>query len=171
MGVGGSAFAQGPSEIPPVAAAEEPTVTPATEETPAIPVAAEYEYTYQKKLADLNEADVPELRKQLEEVEAGIDEVDVAASNAQIQTAREQAATQSKEIKALQDQIARLHEEIRQAVDRDPAVAAATASANRTHMEFMDRLNFRTGLLRLIAEKERQSKWTEPEPTTEEKTP
>lgn len=171
MGVGGLAFAQGPAEIPPVAAAEEPTATPAPEETPAIPAAAEYEYTYQKKLADLNEADVAELRKQLEEVEAQIDDADIATANALIQTARDQAAANSPEVKALRAQIARLQEEIRMAIDRDATVMTASAGANRTHMEFMDRLNFRTGLLRLIAEKERQSKWTEPTPVPEENTP
>lgn len=170
MGVGGSALAQGPSEIPPAAAAESPA-TPAPEETPAIPAAAEYEYTYPKKLADLNEADVAELRRQLAEVETQIDDVDVATANALIQTARDQAAANSAEVKALRAQIARLQEEIRLAIDRDAAVVAASAGANRTHLEFMDRLNFRTGLLRLIAEKERQSKWTEPTPVPEEKTP
>lgn len=171
MGVGGAAFAQGPAEIPPVAAAAEPPATPAPEETPAIPAAAEYEYTYQKKLADLNEADVAELRQQLAEVEAQIDDADIATANAQIQTARDQAAANSPEVKALRAQIARLQDEIRLAIDRDATVMTASAGANRTHMEFMDRLNFRTGLLRLIAEKERQSKWTEPTPVPEEKTP
>ena len=157
--------------VPPVAAAAETPATPAPEETPAIPAAAEYEYTYQKKLADLNEADVAELRQQLAEVEAQIDDVDIATANAQIQTARDQAAANSPEVKALRAQIARLQDEIRLAIDRDATVMTASAGANRTHMEFMDRLNFRTGLLRLIAEKERQSKWTEPTPVPEEKTP
>ena len=171
MGVGGSALAQGPSEIPPVVAAE-PSATPAPEVAPAVPVAApDFEYTYPKKLAELNEADVSELRKKLAEVETQIDDVDIATANAQIQTAREQAAANSAEVKELRAQIARLQEEIQQAIDRDSAVVAASASANRTHLEFMDRLNFRTGLLRLIAEKERQSKWTEPTPVPEENTP
>ena len=171
MGVGGSALAQGPSEIPPVAAADETAATPAPEAAPAIPAAPDYEYTYPKKLAELNAADVSELRKKLEEVEAEIDDVDIAASNAQIQAARTQAESDSPEVKALRAQIARLQEEIGQTIDRDPAVAAAAAGANRTHLEFMDRLNVRTGLLRLIAEKERQSKWTEPQPVPEENTP
>ena len=175
LGGGGTAFAQEAIETPAAeSAVAAPAETPAeaAPEAPAMPgSAAGYEYTYPKKLAELNTADVFELRKKLEKVEAGINDVDIATSNAQVEAAREQAEANSPEVKALQAQITRLHEEIRLAVDRDPAVVAASAGANQTHMEFMDQLNFRTGLLRLIAEKERQNKWTEPESAPEEKTP
>ena len=172
MGVGGNVHAQrAPAEIPPPpAAAEAPAAT--APEAPADPTpAAAPEFTYPEKLAALAGADVSELRKRLEEVETQIDEVNIAESNARVQAAREQAQTGSKEVKEIQAQIARLHAELRQAVDRNPAVVAAVAEADRTHEQLMDRLNFRTGLLRLIAEKERQSKWTEPTTAPQENNP
>lgn len=128
------------------------------------------EYTYQKKLAELRTADVEVLRQALAEVEAGLDgeDVDIGATSAQVKAAREQAEANSEEVKKLRMQITRLYEEIRLAVDRDPAVVGAKAAADKTHMQLMDRLNFRTGLMQLIADKERQSKWTVSVPTVQE---
>ncbi len=171
-GVGGTAYAQAaPAEMPLPSVPAESSAVAAPEAPAEVVPAPAYEYTYSEKLTELAAADVAELRQRLAEVEAQIDEVNIAESNARVQAAREQAQAGSKEVKEIQAQIARLHAEMRQAVDRDPAVVAAAAAADRTHMELMDRLNFRTGLLRLIAEKERQSKWTEPVPAPEENTP
>lgn len=163
----GEAGAQAPAETESeVPAATVPAETPA----PAV-AAAPLDYTYPKRLAELRTASLEQLRQELADTEAKLDEVDIAAANAKIQAARDQAQADSAEVKALQKQIADLYEQISQAIDRDPAVAAAAADANRTHVELMDRLNLRTGLLKLIAEKERQGQWTEPESVPQENTP
>lgn len=144
---------------------------PASVPAPGTTLPPGFEYTYPKRLAELNTADVAQLRNELEAAEAKLDEVDISAANAQVQAVRDQAQTDSAEVKALQAQITKLYEEISLAIDRDPAVIAAATAANQAHFELMDRLNFRSGLLKLIAEKERQGNWTEPEPAPEEKTP
>ena len=148
-------------------AGEEGAVAPA-EQTVAT---AEYESTYQQKLADLRSSGLEELRRELAEVEARIDENDIAGSNAELKTVRDQVEANSEAVKALQGKITALNEEIRLAVDRDPAMVAAVANANRVHLQFMDQLNLRTGVLKLIAEKERQAGWPEPAPATEENAP
>ena len=148
-------------------AGEEGAVAPA-EQTVAT---AEYESTYQQKLADLRSSGLEELRRELAEVEARIDENDIAGSNADLKAVREQVEANSEAVQALRKQITALNDEIRQAVERDPAMVAAVAGANRTHMQFMDQLNLRTGLLKLIAEKERQAGWPEATSGAEENAP
>ena len=140
---------------------------------PAEPAAttADYEYTYPQKLADFRSAGLEDLRRELAEVEARIDENDIAGSNADLKAVREQVEANSEAVQALRKQITVLNEEIRQAIERDPAMIAAVAGANRTHMQFMDQLNLRTGLLKLIAEKERQAGWPEPAVGAEENAP
>ncbi len=164
-GVGGEGeVAAGASSVAVSAAAEpEGTTVPAD--------AGADGFTYQKKLAALSSASLDQLRKELQDAESTLGAADVSTANAAAQAAREQAMDRSEEVKALQAQIAQLHEEIEQAIGRDAAVVAAEAAAGRAHMALMDQLNFRSGLLKMIAEKERQGKWVDPEPLAEEKTP
>jgi hypothetical protein len=164
---GWDAEAQEPATVPAEPAAVAASAGTAESAAPAAPL----EYTYPKRLAELKMADVEQLRQELADTEAKLDEVDIGAANARVQAARDQAQAGSAEVKALQAQITALYEQISQAIDRDPAVVAAAADANRTHVELMDRLNLRTGLLKLIAEKERQSQWTEPASAPQENTP
>ena len=157
-----------------VEAAAQPAVETVADAVPAPGMKAsapEYEYTYPRKLEELRSANLDELRQALAEVEARIDENDIAGSNAELKTVRDQVEANSEAVKALQGKITALNEEIRLAVDRDPAMVAAVANANRVHLQFMDQLNLRTGVLKLIAEKERQAGWPEPAPATEENAP
>lgn len=169
----GSAWAgeEGAAAAPEVTS--EPAVEAAAADVPATVEATttDYEYTYSRKLADLRSAGLDDLRRELAEVEARIDENDIAGSNADLKAVREQVEANSEAVQALRKQISALNEEIRQAIERDPAMVAAVAGANRTHMQFMDQLNLRTGLLKLIAEKERQAGWPEPAVGAEENAP
>jgi len=131
--------------------------------------AAKLAYTYPARLAKLQTADLEQLREKLAVTEVALDEVDVAAFNAPIQVARDNARTHSPEVLAIEAKIVALNDEFKWAINRDPGVVAAEAEANRSHMEFMDTLHFRTGLLKLIAEKERQGNWEVPMPVMEEK--
>lgn len=164
---GWDAGAQEPAAVP----AETAAVAAPVGAPPAAPDAPGFEYTFPQRLAELKTADVEQLRSELNDVESKLDEVDIGAAGARVQAARDQAQTNSADVKALQAQITKLYEEISQTIDRDPAVVAAAAAANQTHFELMDRLNYRSGLMKLIAEKERQGEWTEPEAAPEEKTP
>jgi|GEM_PF-5200500 cell division protein FtsB len=144
----------------------------ATVAAPGMATAApDHEYDYPRKLAELKSAPLEELRRELAEVEARIDDNDIAGSNADLKAVREQVEANSAAVQALRKQITALNEEIRLAIERDPAMVAAAASANRSHLQFMDQLNLRTGLLRLIAEKERQAGWPEPVSGAEENVP